>query len=330
MNNKFVNFGIIAIAIFALILSAPISVSANWLLDRTGTLIKIDPRILGDDDSQGIEVKDEKDDTNDDRSDDQNDDSNGSNEKETPKPASATQNEQLKKEQERLKEQIKKNAEVARKASDQAKTELEKKIQLNKIKNIKTKMESESEIEVEGNKLKIKQKIKDASGREIEKQMELKADEELELESQDGDEKKKFKIKASNDNSSIEIERDGFKAKSNLPISINENNELVVTRPDGTTKIVVILPDEALSRLKALNITPVVPGSKDDTLEDNMPVLEDEDGESVYKLDGQKEERILGLFKVNYKTKATVSAETGEVLKTEFSGLDKIWSLFSF
>jgi hypothetical protein len=53
-------------------------------------------------------------------------------------------------------------------------------------------------------------------------------------------------------------------------------------------------------------------------------------GQSIYKIDGEKQEKILGLFKIAYKTKVIVSAETGEIVRTEVSGLDRFLSLFSF
>lgn len=340
MNRNSAVLVVIAISIFSFVAASPSTVSANWLLDRSGTLMQIDPRILGDDDTQENEVEDESDDVDDDKDDDANDDvddDKGDDSKgsvSTPQASSnpsvtSTQTKEQKRAMELNREKEKKDLEAKKRLSEIAKKAQINMIKNNEIKAIKNETETESEIEVEGDKLKIKQKIKDASGREIEKKIELKAGEELEIESQDGDEKKKFKLKADGTNS-LAIEKDGVTAKSNLPITVNENNELVVTHPDGTTKIVAFMPDQALKMLKELNITPIVPGSADDTLEDNMPVLEDEDGESVYKIDGQKEEKILGLFKVAYKTKAVVSAENGELIRTELSGLDRFLSIFSF
>lgn len=315
MNKHFVVFGLIAISLFTLVATSPTSVSADWLLDRTGTLIKIDPRILGDDDINEIKIED------------QNEvkvevESSPSS---TSKPESDKEN----KEQQRINEAAKKQAEIARKASDKAKDALERTIKTNELKKAKTNVKKESEIEVEGDKLKIKQKIRDVNGEVVETETQFEKNEVLQIESKTGDETKKFKLRARQDDS-VELEKDGVKVGTKLPISINENNELVVTRPDGTTKIVKVMPDQALKMLRDQNITP------DDSVTDvngdstGLPELEEEDGNSVYKVDGQKEEKVFGLFKVAYKTKAVVSAETGELVRTELSGLDRFMSIFSF
>ena len=318
MNKHFFAIGLVAISLFTLVATSPTAVSADWLLDRTGTLIKIDPRILGDDDINEIKVED-------------NEHENESENEIESSPASTSKPELGKenREQERIIEEAKKNAEIARRASDKAKEELKKKIEINQIKSKTSKTEKESEIEVEGAKLKIKQKIKDANGKEIETEMQLENGEELQVESKEGDETKKFKLRARQDNS-VELEKDGIKVVTKLPISINENNELVVTRPDGTTKVMTIMPDQALKMLRDQNITPddsVIEANGDSS---SLPDLEEEDGQSVYKIDGQKEEKILGLFKIAYKTKAVVSAETGELVRTELSGFDRFMSIFSF
>ncbi len=318
MNKHFVVFGLIAISLFTLVASNPTSVSADWLLDRTGTLIKIDPRILGDDDSQEIKVEENKDEKETERKVESSPSS-------TSKPESGKEN----KEQERIKEEAKKQAEYARRASDKAKEELKKKIEINQIKSKTNKMEKESEIEVEGDKLKIKQKIKDVNGKETETQMELEKGEELQVETKEGDETKKFKLRARQDDS-VEVEKDGVKVGTKLPISINEDNELVVTRPDGTTKIVKVMPDQALKMLREQNITPDDSSTDVNGESTGLPELEEEGGESVYKIDGQKEEKVFGLFKVAYKTKSVVSAETGELVRTELSGFDRFMSIFSF
>src|SRR5688500_7824007 len=59
MNKTFV------ILLTALILSPFFATpaKADWLLDRSGTLVKVDGYVLGDDDSVEVEVEDEKDDS---------------------------------------------------------------------------------------------------------------------------------------------------------------------------------------------------------------------------------------------------------------------------
>lgn len=317
MNKTFV---VLLIALFLSPFFAPTLVHADWLIDRSGTLVKLDPLVLGDNDEQKteeikVEERNEEHKQEESKS-EQSDNRSGENKpSEVEKRAAEQSREVEKKSQER--------------AREKAKERLESTIKINEIKANKNKFETESEIEVEGDKLKIKQKTKDASGRETETELQLENGEELQVESKDGDETKKFKIRARNDDR-LEVEKDGVRVGTKLPISVNENNELVVTRPDGTTKIVAVMPDQALKMLREQNITP------DDTVTDingddtGLPELEEEEGQSVYKIDGEKQEKILGLFKIAYKTKAVVSAETGEIIRTETSGLDRFLSLFSF
>lgn len=288
MNKNIMVFALVMLMLGSVATYSAPSALADWLIDRSGTLVKLDPRILGEDDVTEEEVK---------------------------KPESQSV-EQKSDNKEQEKEQ-----EKAKKASEDAKHELEKKIEVNVVKAKTSNTEKESEIEVDGNKIKIKQKTKDASGKETETQMELKDGEELQVESKDGDETEKIHISPGEDNS-VEIEHGNTSISTKLPISLNADNELVVTKKDGTQKVVTVMPDQALAKLTEENIL-----SNDSA---SLPELEEEDGESVYKIDGEKQEKVLGIFKVSFKTKATVSAETGEVLSIELTGFDKFLSLFSF
>ena len=281
---------------------SPSLVRADWLIDRSGSLVKLDPLVLGDDDEKKFENK------------------------EVEKQEDHKQDEVKSESSSENKSQEDKSAEIQKEASEKvrekAKEKLESTIKINEIKASKNKIETESEIEVEDNKFKIKQKIKDQNGRETETELEMELDEEVEVESLDGDEAKSFRLKTRDDDS-IELERNDVRIHTKLPITINANNELVVTRPDGTQKIVAVMPDQALAKLKEQHIFPIEDSS-------DLPELEEEDGQSVYKIDGDKQEKILGIFKISYKTKAVISAETGEIVRTELSNLDRFFSLFSF
>lgn len=301
MNKSFVILSLYFILYTAYSIH-PATVRADWLIDRSGSLVRLDPLILGDSDEQESEqVKVEE-----------------KSKESKPTEVKPAESESRSVEQKSLE-----------KARERAQKNLEQTVRNNEINAIRNKLEKESEIEVDGNKLKLKQKIKDASGRETETKLQLENGEELQVESKDGDETKQFKLRARQDDS-LEVEQNGVRVSTKLPISLNKNNELVVTRPDGTTKILAVMPDQALKMLREQNITP------DETIKDasgdstGLPELEEEDGQSVYKIDGAKQAKILGLFKTTYKTKAVVSAETGEIIRTELSGFDRFLSLFSF
>ena len=296
--NKYIIF--FAIFIIQYSLFTPL-VSADWLIDRSGTLVKLDPLVLGDNDEQKSEIKNEE-------------------------KKDERKQEEVKSEQSKNRSDENKPSEVEKKSQEKsrerAKEKLESTIKINEIKANKNKTETESEIEIEDSKFKIKQKIKDQNGRETETELEMEQDEEVEVESLDGDEVKKFRLKTRDDDS-VEVERNNIRVHTRLPISINSDNELVVTRPDGTQKVVAVMPDQALAKLREQNIL-----ISDDSVD--TPELEEEDGQSVYKIDGEKQEKVLGIFKISYRTKAVVSAETGEIVRTELSNLDRFLSIFSF
>lgn len=312
MNKNIVVFALVMITLGSLATYTAPQVFADWLIDRSGTLVRLDPLILGDSDEQKSESGKIEDKQEEEKSEDR-----------------SSKNQAIEVGKEAAEKRSEAEKQSLERARERAKDELKKKIEGNQIKSKANKIEKESEIEVEGDKIKIKQKMKDAMGRETESEMELENGEELQVESKDGDETKKFKLRATKDNH-LEVEKDGVKVDTKLPISINANNELVITHPDGTTKVVAVMPDQALKMLREQNITPEDVVTDSNGSSTGLPELEEENGQSVYKVDGQKAEKILGIFKVSYKTKAVISAETGEIIRTEISNLDRFLSLFSF
>ncbi len=307
MTKKIVLFVLITLVITSVSSLCAPHASADWLIDRSGTLIKLDPLVLGDSDEQNSEDNTEEHKQEESKSEEKSSDRGGEN-----KPSEA---------EKRAIEQRKEiEQKVQEKARERAKEKLESTIKTNEIRANKNRLETESEIEVEDGRLKIKQKTKDAMGKETETQLELGDGEELQVESRRGDIKEKFHLNPGQDGS-VEIEHGATRVHSKLPITVNADNELVVTRPDGTQRTLTVLPDQAMLKLRENSLA---------STDDELPDLEEENGESVYKINAQKEKRVLGLFKVALKTRATLSAETGDLLRTEFSGFDRFLNLFSF
>ncbi len=298
--NMSKNITLITFAVLTLSLTLSLQVphaSATWLIDRSGSLLLLDPLVLGDNDEQEDEAKTDE-----------------------------SSRESDKKAVEQRQEIEKKLAEQDR---EKAKQRLESAIKVNEIKTTKNKLERESEIEVEGDKLKIKQKTRDATGRETETQLEMGDKEELQLESRSGEAKDKIIMSPGADDS-LQIERQDTRVHTKLKVRVNTSNELVVTRPDGTERTLTVLPDQAMVKLREQNILPLDDRLDTSTGSANLPDLEEENGESVYKINAQKEKRVLGLFKVSLKTRAILSAETGDLLRTEYTGFDRLLNLFSF
>lgn len=275
------------IAIFALIMltlgsfatySAP-SVFADWLIDSSGTLIKLDPNVLDDvpglpntgNDLDRVEVE------------------------ESPKPETDTtlseeQRELLKKREEANRETLKDQREQVREA---AKQQLERKIELNKRNN--KNVENEFELSTSDGELKVKQKTKFKNGVEKETELELKENETLHVD-QEGGESVDIDVVSAGE---LEITKDKFKGRTRLPLSVNSNNELMVTRPDGSTKIVSVLPDQAVTKMLENGVLVSV---------DNVELTTNESGEPVYQVKQEVNKKFLGFIAMKFGSETSVSA----------------------
>lgn len=74
------------------------------------------------------------------------------------------------------------------------------------------------------------------------------------------------------------------------------------------------------------------PSSEGEVLpaEEFIELVVDEEGDLVYEIEGFKEERFLGVFKVNLRRKVYVSAETGELVRINQELGTRILDVFSF
>ena len=149
---------------------------------------------------------------------------------------------------------------------------------------------------------------------EIENESSDDQDIEEEVEIESDDETVKIKIKSKSNNTEFEFESEGVKAESNFPLSIkSETNELIVTTPNGE-KVVTILPDQAVENmLDSKKITTVLTTS----------INEDKNGELEYQIEGQNEEKFLGMFNVKIHKKFVISASTGQEVSSQTDLLNK-------
>lgn len=181
---------------------------------------------------------------------------------------------------------------------------------------------TQSRLEIqEGAVMQVRQELKNQDGQLVRhNQVDLEPGKKLKIERENG----RFFELSADDKGRFEIIDDKLKARTNLPISIGEDNSLIITRPDGTTKTVTILPDVAADNLRARGLAI----SKEMELE-----LEDIDGVAAYRFPVKQEKRFLGLFKRTYNQESVVSAETGEILETvstETSPLTRFLEALSF
>jgi len=245
-------------------------VFADWLIDGSGALVRVDGTVLGDDDRGEVENEDENEDDSDNRED------SGIRATEQAREA---EKQRLEKSRETLKNQI----------------EARMKIQE------KTGQESEFELRSEDGRLKLKQEVRNAAGTVISKrELEMKEGEALHIQSEDGE---TARINAVRDGE-VEIIKNRLRAKSNLELKVGEKNEISVTLPNGKTREISI-PDVALSKLIENGVISQVDGS-----EAQYELIAGADGEPVYETEALVEKKIFGLpfLKLKFANKVQVAA----------------------
>jgi len=116
-------------------------------------------------------------------------------------------------------------------------------------------------------------------------------------------------------------------ALSTFPLKIDKaTNSLIVTTPSGE-KTVTVLPDAAIKNMLASKVMSFVTSAKAEgelASTDKLITLKEKDGVLVYEIDGIREYKLLGIIPLKSKVKAVVSAENGQVIKTEQSLLGRI------
>lgn len=112
---------------------------------------------------------------------------------------------------------------------------------------------------------------------------------------------------------------EGYMVKVNTPLSYNlDTNQMTVTTPAGN-KTVTILPDQAFKQAKLVA----------DTTKDNMELIEYQNS-PTYTVSGTANKKVFGLFPVSFDKKVYVSAISGNIVKSETSGINRLLDLISF
>jgi len=216
---------------------------------------------------------------------------------------------------------------------EERKAEIKKEFNI-EAEEVQIKFESE-----EGNlKRKVETKTHPPRESKIEKEEELIEDVEKEF-----NEEQETEIESSDEG--ITLEKNDIKAKSGFPLSIDvATNELTVTKRDGTTKIVTVLPDAAVAnfmrhkKVELLNVEDTESSTsasiantdkKDDTEKTEIKLIE-KDNELVYEIKGKKKLKALGFIPVTADTTGYISAETGDVISEDKPILTRILDFISF
>lgn len=116
-------------------------------------------------------------------------------------------------------------------------------------------------------------------------------------------------------------------AVSDFPLKVNQTTGmLTVTTPAGEREVAV-LPDAAIENMlasKVMSYVTSVQAEGELASTDKLVRLTEIDGMLVYEIDGVREYKLLGLIPFKSNVKAYVSAENGQVVKTEQSLLGRI------
>lgn len=133
------------------------------------------------------------------------------------------------------------------------------------------------------------------------------------------------------------LQRNKAAAITEFPLSVDlATNTLTITTPAGE-KTVTVLPDQAVLNLLAANVItkmgsqPVLDTATSGNLTtvEQVVTLGEENGVPVYEIAGVSEQRLLWFIPVEIEKNVTVSAETGEVLDTDTSFIDRIVDFLS-
>jgi len=178
--------------------------------------------------------------------------------------------------------------------------------------------------EIENGQVKIETKVKEAEN-EVETQLENEAENEAVKEVEAELEKAEIKIATAPGQIALVNKKVG--ALSNFPISVNPTTrQLTVTTPAGS-KVVAVLPQEAIDNMLAAHIMDDIISEKVNNSLASVPELvklEIKNGVLSYKVKGTKTHRLLAIIPIKTEVEAFVSAENGQVVETSQSLLGKI------
>ncbi len=145
-------------------------------------------------------------------------------------------------------------------------------------------------------------------------------EEEKEVEVKEGTGESKIKIRSGKNKFEFQQEGAKFSVESNFPLSVNPaTRELTVTTPAGS-KVVAVLPQQAIDNMLATGIVTTTTG---------VDLKTEPDGSLTYNINGTKNKKLLGVFDVAIPKNLIVSAQTGQVLTVNQSIFAKILDFLS-
>lgn len=213
----------------------------------------------------------------------------------------------------------------------------------NDMMEVKTKTE-EGKMEIKIRQAGTKFELKTENGKVTVK---AKAEDGTETQLEESDALEKINAELENDGLDISTTSAGMvvrhgqiEAQTHFPLSIDlATNSLIVTTPAGT-KSVTVLPDEAVKSLIDLKFITVIStpsgtlavtesGSLTATPSAGTVLLTELNKEPVFEVHGKKEKKFLGFVPVGINKTAFVSAQTGQIVKTDVSFFDSLLEAIS-
>lgn len=184
-------------------------------------------------------------------------------------------------------------------------------------------------LETRDDRVIIKAELEDGSEVELEDDTIFKIEERLAAN----------QIRISTDEANrIVIQRSSTGAVSEFPVSVDlATNQLIVNTPSGQ-KNLAILPDQAVQNLIAANVINRLGGAAvvnsvttgEAITLDQIITLGEKQGIPVYEINGISDQRLLGLIPVTIERTVEVSVETGQVVSSQTSLVNRLLDAVSF
>lgn len=136
------------------------------------------------------------------------------------------------------------------------------------------------------------------------------------------------------------VARNNVGALSNFPLQIDLNTNQLIASTSAGTRVLTILPDEAVWNMLAANVIsrlgpPFIRNAIVSTTSGQLTSVSDvvtlglQNNVPVYEIPGIRDFKLLGFIPVSQPVTAIVSAETGELVETQESLMTKIIDLLS-
>lgn len=231
------------------------------------------------------------------------------------------------------------NGTVQQAETEGFKTEFEEETVDGQKVKIKVEDDKTTKVEIRRGELKLKYVFENG---EIKIKAENEEGEEVELDEEEQDEienevKEEFEdegIEVASVSGKTAIKRGRVMARTDFPLSVDVGtNQLIVTTPNGQ-KTVAILPDKAVENLIAVGLITTFDGSSAspsagfNTRAGDVDLVMRKDV-LVYRIKGEKVQKIFGFIPVNTSRTVFVSAQTNNVVAQEQPILAEIIDLIS-